>query len=125
MKVMSMESRLEDSWHYMQDRRKPEKNIVKNKRNDGLIATDPNNIIGKFEEFYSMIYLEDAPYPSTGGWESRGRGDIGKIAPELNRDLEANITLEEVMIAMYSLASGKAPGPNRIPLELYKVLHSE
>lgn len=87
------------------------------KSKSGEILIDPKAINGRFKEYYENLY------------KSRSKGDIsawlGMLDPPKLNDaaqnaLNADVTIQEIVLAIKSFPNGKAAGQDGFGVELYK-----
>lgn len=89
--------------------------ITKLKRKDGTVSSDPNEIVNIFQDFYQDLYKS----------RHQTMVDPGTRSLPVIQELEGDILMEEVNEVLLSMASGKAAGPDGLPMEIYKILHKE
>lgn len=90
------------------------------KTTEGEISSDPLVINGLFTEFYSDLY-KSRHCPERGEMEKFLEGT--KLPVLLDTDmnsLDAPITLEELRQAIVDMPNQKSPGPDGLPVEVYK-----
>lgn len=93
----------------------------------GQVYTEPESIMKAFQQFYQALYQEDILQDAQA--VSRALAELDLTFPSdaglnssMRAEFEQEITLKEVQLALQELASGKAAGLDKLPLELYKVL---
>lgn len=91
---------------------------------DGTILTTPEMIGNRFLEFYQDLYSSTATYTVKELTDYLDQIPFPTIDPDKRTSLEKDITLEEVQKAMSCMQSGKAPGPDGLPIEFYST-HQE
>lgn len=92
------------------------------KLQDGKILIDPSEINTAFKEFYEDLYKSEySPLNSSGKQkEFLDKLHFPTLTEEAKTDLDKHLCVEELSEAMKGLSSGKAPGPDGLPIELYK-----
>lgn len=83
----------------------------------GEIITDPKCINESFKEYYRELYKSKAK-GNIADWMARL--DIPKLSNEDRDAIDADITIQEVLIAIKSFPNGKSAGPDGYGIELYK-----
>ena len=73
-----------------------------------------------FAMYYSKVYASSGSRSASESKELLSNFKLPTITEEENLALEAKVTPEEIEQAIHGLSSGKALGPNGIPIELYK-----
>ena len=97
------------------------KTIDSIKTNEGEVLSKPEEINQRFETFYHNLYKsENQDSTATKCENFLGNLPITKLTTDVKNNLEAEISKEEITIAVNSLQSGKAPGPDGLPSEFYK-----
>lgn len=94
-----------------------------NSNNENIV--DPLEINKTFETFYKNLYSTEMPPNSLQFNNFLNNIQIPKITEELKRELEKDITLTEVSKAIDNIKGGKTPGPDGIPVEIYKLYKQE
>ena len=83
---------------------------------------DRTGINAEFTAYYAQPYSSSTTSSPDEIKELLGNIPLPTITHTQREQLELDITVEEVEHAIYGLKSGKATGPNSIPIELYKIL---
>lgn len=99
--------------------------ITEVKGQDGILHTKIKDIIKVFEKFYQDLYRQDSLDSLPSNETKTVLGRQRRLSEEMKQELAKESTIEEVLSALQSMASGKAAGPDRIPLELYKAIQEE
>lgn len=84
-----------------------------------LIA--PEDISARFLEFYRALYSSRATYHTSELLHYLDNIPLPSLEARKCEELDRDISLEEVQEALGSMQSGKAPGPDGIPIEFYSV----
>lgn len=87
---------------------------------DGVLSEDHQTINNNFKEFYSKLYSSDLDLDQQQFDTFFCNLNIPTIDSDTEEKLEQPITIEEIITAITSLQSGKAPGPDGFPNEFYK-----
>ena len=92
------------------------------KLQDGKILIDPSEINTAFKEFYENLYKSEYSSLNSSGKQKEflDKLQFPSITEEAKTDLDKHLCVEELSEAMKDLSSGKAPGPDGLPIELYK-----
>ena len=91
------------------------------KNHKGETATDPKEIAEIFSQHYTQVYKKSIHRPATDNRELINNWVLPAINEEDSKILEKEITIDEIEKTIHDLPSGKTPGPNGIPIELYKL----
>lgn len=87
--------------------------------------TDPNDIAEAFADHLETVYTAKSSMTSDDSRQLLGEMDLPTLT-ENDRDvLDADLTVEEICKAIYSVRSGKAMGPNGISIEFLKAMASK
>lgn len=97
-----------------------EKNITSVEYSDGQIIVDPLEINENFKVFFEKLYSSDITHMGQEQNLFLDTLQISNISELISADLGAAITKEEISIAIDHLKTGKAPGPDGLPTEIYK-----
>lgn len=97
-----------------------DRTINKIKDDKGNILTKPKDKNARFLEFYSNLYTSKCTVDHAAMNEFLDDCNLSKISSEDSNKLNADMNLTEIQKAIMSLKSGKAPGPDGIPVEVYK-----
>ena len=88
---------------------------------NGIRHFNNKNINNTFRQFYIRLYESDQPQGVPDQMESfLGRLTLPTISDSQKRELNAPISREEALLALKSLQSGKAPGPDGLSSEFYR-----
>lgn len=87
---------------------------------DGSLSEDHQAINNHFKKFYSKLYISDVEFDQHQFDGFLSKLNIPTIDSDTEAKLEWQITQEEIITAIMSLQSGKAPGPDGFPTEFYK-----
>ena len=82
------------------------------KSKDGVLLTEPSKVLDRWAEHFEGVLNQDSDFDMS----------VLDELPQydVNRDLDAVPSLEEVQKSIKQLSSGKAPGGDEIPPEIYK-----
>lgn len=93
--------------------------LLVNENNQNIV--DPIEINNSFKKFYEKLYSSEVD-PNIAELKTfLDNIQIPKISEACKRELEKDITLMEVSEAIDSIKGGKTPGPDGIPVEIYKL----
>ena len=81
------------------------------------ITSDPRKINDQFKQFYSLLYSSEINSDSPAFDSFFESLDITKADPDSVKKLEEPITVDELKGAIFSMQSGKCPGPNGFPIK--------
>ena len=99
------------------------KTIYRLRLRNGEITTDPARILQEQEKFYRSLYT------SKGSINREYITESDIIFPKISEEdfelLEADITSEEIGIALKALALGKSPGTDGLPADFYKFFYKK
>lgn len=85
----------------------------------GILLTAPNSINSRFREYLKEVYSSRANITESVLSSFLDPLSIPMLSAEAREGLEADITLEEIQVAMGHLRGGKAPGADGLPSEFY------
>lgn len=88
------------------------------KNADGTL-TSPETINARFLHFCRDLYSSRVTYTAENLSDYLDRIPFPTLDPDKSKDLDREITLEEVQKAMSCMQLGKAPGLDGIPIEFY------
>ena len=82
------------------------------KSKDGLLITEPKKVLERWSEHFNEVLNQDSIFDMS----------VLKEIPQwdVNQSLDDLPTLEEVLDSIKQLTSGKAPGADSIPPDIYK-----
>lgn len=90
----------------------------------GNITTDPMAINNSFREFYEQLYSSEC--------DDSVEQDIffdqfqyQTLTEDAKKDLDRDLTKEEISKAIQDISSGKTPGPDGLPTEFYKTFQGK
>ncbi|XP_078528004.1 NXPE family member 3-like [Lissotriton helveticus] len=99
----------------LQLRQEKVRNNIDRIEEDGAEYTETKDILKVFENYYQRLYEYEMPSKKPG----EGIQDSGpQLDESIKNKLDEDITSGEISIALHELASGKASGPDGIPLEV-------
>lgn len=92
------------------------------KLQDGEILIDPVKINTAFKEFYENLYKSEHSLLKCPGNQKEFLHKLyfPRLTEDVKIDLDENLSVEELSEALKDLSSGKAPGPDGLPIQLYK-----
>lgn len=93
-------------------------NMIKSE--DGRQLIDPDEINTSFANYYENLYKSECPNGLDDQNRFLDRLNFPTITEEANRNLETKLTVEELLHALMGMNSGRAPGPDGLPVEIYK-----
>lgn len=95
--------------------------INKLKKPDGTITSIGSEILDVLHSFYTKLYAR-APADEAARSSFWNKIKLPQISPNQAESLTTPITVEEVRNAIKSLKNNKAPGPDGLANEFYKIL---
>lgn len=90
--------------------------------NNGKVLIEPAEIRKRAIDFYSDLYASE--YQENLNITHKFFEGLSEVPAEINAALEQPLNLFELHSAVMSMASGKAPGIDGIPIEFYKTFWS-
>ena len=91
----------------------------------GEISNDPQDINNTFKEFYQSLYRSEcSPMPACRD-TFLNHLQFKSLTDDVKEDLDKDISMEELLQAIKSINSGKAPGPDGLPIEFYKTFQKQ
>lgn len=97
--------------------------VLKKHGADDII--DPIKINVSFRDYYAKLYSSERNSEISDQSMFLSNLNIPKVLEEERVALEENITLEEISLAIKGMKSGKAAGPDGLPIEFYKKFESK
>lgn len=95
-------------------------NIIRNEQ--GELTTIPNEINNTFVLYYKTLYNSDFPLNmKTNQNNFLDKLDIPCISEEEKCELDKELDLVDVSNAITNMKGGKAPGPDGLPIDIYKL----
>lgn len=92
---------------------------LQNDKNENIV--DPTEINENFKNFYKKLYSSEIGPNICEMNNFLDNINIPKISEVIKGELEKDITLVEWSVAIDSIKGGKTPGPDGIPIEVYKM----
>uniref|UniRef100_A0A3B5R5U9 Reverse transcriptase domain-containing protein n=1 Tax=Xiphophorus maculatus TaxID=8083 RepID=A0A3B5R5U9_XIPMA len=86
----------------------------------GTLHQDPTTINSVFQSFYSVLFESEFPANPTEMNQFLDSLNFPVINPNVAKELDLPLTIEEIVAAMKSMQSSKAPGPDGFPVEFFK-----
>lgn len=86
----------------------------------GNLSTDPLEINNNFREFYENLYRSECSQTAEERDTFLDRLQFRTLTEDAKKELDADLTTEEISQAIQSINSGKVPGPDGFPIEFYK-----
>ncbi len=87
---------------------------------DGQASTDPLEINNALKLYYENVYTSECLDTLLEQNNFLDELEFPQLAEDAKLDLENNLSIEELVDAVQSMNSGKAPGPDGLPVEIYK-----
>lgn len=87
---------------------------------DGKDLNDLVDINTAFTNYYEDLYKSEYPDNPEKLNDFLDQLNSPTLTEEAKTNLEKNLCIEELIEALKSMNSGKAPGPDGLPIELYK-----
>lgn len=94
------------------------------KSSNGQVTTNPATIPGLFAKYYQDLYRSRCPQQSSILAYLMRTGILQNLAPDHRDLMDQSITTKEILAAIKCLKTGKSPGRDGFPAELYKSLTS-
>lgn len=91
----------------------------------GVMSNDPQDINNAFKEFYQSLYRSECSSASAHRDTFLNHLQFEMLTEEVKEGLDNDITVEELLRAIKSINSGKAPGPDGLPIEFYKTFQKQ
>uniref|UniRef100_A0A3Q3BAI7 Reverse transcriptase domain-containing protein n=1 Tax=Kryptolebias marmoratus TaxID=37003 RepID=A0A3Q3BAI7_KRYMA len=88
-------------------------------------TTDPQKINDLFKDYYSKLYTSKGHIPQASLDSFLNSVNIPTLSEIAKSDLDMPISIGELSNAIDKLKSGKSPGPDGIPLDLYKIFKNK
>lgn len=88
---------------------------------NGNHTVDPVEINSSFRIFYESLYQSEYPDDTQLQSEFLNKLDIPTMTDQDKIGLDKPLTVNEMSEAVRSMRSGKTPGPDGIPIEIYKL----
>lgn len=110
----------------LNQRNSVKKNIMSLYRNDVLV-TNPQEILQEECEYFKTLYSNDAILESLNGVTEQNfpLNNVSVLSTSQQLSCEGEITEQELLEAINSFSSGKSPGIDGIPIEMYKIFFTE
>ena len=93
--------------------------LVKN-GDSNIEVTDSNEILHNLHDFYSKLFEKKIHISSESCTNFLDGVNIPKISEKHKIDCEADISLEDLKVSLFSMSSGKNPGNDGLTVEFYK-----
>lgn len=97
-----------------------ERSILEIESEEKISITNLQEINNYFQSFYSKLYTSESPATSHMLHSFLGQIEIPVLSEDAKKELNSPIVLSELSDAIDSLKGGKAPGPDGIPIKIYK-----
>lgn len=88
---------------------------------NGDHTVDPVEINSSFRAFYESLYRSEYPNDTQLQSEFLDKLDIPTMTDHDKTKLNKRLTVDELSEAVRNIKSGKTPGPDGIPIEIYKL----
>ncbi|KAJ1207156.1 hypothetical protein NDU88_002548 [Pleurodeles waltl] len=88
----------------------------------GVLQTSSTGTADTFATYYEAVYASETKMTLEVCFNFLRDVSVRQFSGEGREALEVELTEEELVTALQGLQSGKAPGPNGLPIELFKVL---
>ena len=86
----------------------------------GVSTVNPFEINNCFKEFYEHLYKSECPKISEERDTFLDQLQFRTLNEDVKQGLDIDLTSEELLQAIQAINSGKAPGPDGLPIEFYK-----
>lgn len=90
------------------------------KNSSGILVTDPKEISASFKLFYSTLYKSEFPTNTTKMNQFLYNLENPTIDCDRVKELDAPLSLEELLLSIKAMQSNKAPGPDGFTVEFFK-----
>lgn len=90
------------------------------KNSSGILVTDPKEIRASFKLFYSTLYKSEFPTNTTKMNQFLDNLENPTIDCDRVKELDAPLSLEELLLSIKAMQSNKAPGPDGFTVEFKK-----
>ena len=101
-------------------KQKTDRTINSIKLENGQIVNDLMDINNIFTEYYTDLYTSEYPKNANNQNLFLNSLNIPSLSNENKSLLDSELTIEELVEAVNSMNTGKVPGPDGLPIELYK-----
>lgn len=91
----------------------------------GDLTIDPLEINTCFKIFYESLYRSECNQDSDAQETFLDQLQFQLLSDDIKNELDRNITAEELSEAIQNMNSGKAPGPDGLPIEFYKTFKTK
>lgn len=91
---------------------------------NGNTIIEPSGITETFRRYYDNLYKSQREFDSQALKTLMDKLNIPTIAEEFAEQLETDLIQEEISLAINDMKVGKTPGPDGIPVDLYKVFQT-
>ncbi|KAF0035372.1 hypothetical protein F2P81_013130 [Scophthalmus maximus] len=86
----------------------------------GALLSAPSDMNATFKTFYSALYQSDSQTDNTTMDRFFNNLNVPAIDPAMGHNLSSPLVLQEIVDAIISMQSNKAPGPDGYPTEFFK-----
>lgn len=97
-----------------------ERSILEIKSESGTTVTHPQENNNSFQTFYSKLYISESSASAHNLHSFLHQIEIPILTDDAKEELNSPIVIAELSEAIDSMKGGKAPGPDGIPIEIYK-----
>ena len=105
----------------MQQRNATKKNVSKLIKSTGESITSPDEIINHQTKYFKEIFsFQNTPSPIDSSSILFPENNLNRLSEQQSNSCEGPITEEELRIAVNSFKTGKSPGIDGLPIEIYK-----
>lgn len=91
----------------------------------GILTINPQEINTCFKDFYETLYRSECNQNSDTQETFLDQLQFQSLSDDIKNELDRNITVEELSEAIQNMNSGKAPGPDALPIEFYKTFKTK
>lgn len=91
----------------------------------GGITNDPQDINNAFKDFYQSLYRSESSVDFVDRDAFLDHLQFQVFTEEVRKELDNDITEQELLQAIKSVNSGKVPGPDDLPIEFYKTFQKQ
>ena len=96
--------------------------IKQNRKQDGTIVTEQDDIVKETKSFYGSVYMQEGQinYVSSEDLIQEHGDNIPKLTEKERNDLEGLTSKEEVLFTLKRMKNGTSPGSDGFTVEFYK-----
>ena len=92
---------------------------------NGDKTSDPQKINTLFETYYTQLYSSECLVTNESYQDFFDQLTLPSLSEEAKADLDSPITTAEISEAIDQMKGGKAPGPDGLPIDIYKIFKNK